>query len=482
MQTRRQQERTRASAQLSLQDGPPEGSDLNNNGGVIVKDKDTEKSAAGPLETQAHKQEVIAAIVVPAKRKKSTSSSTHKTKKIEIPHSAKLPRIVWVYDDKYQWWPGKITKYPPVDNKATVSRFGNTKPKTLTVECCESNILPFGDKPQEHQLSRNRTTHSEAFEAALRQAGEAQVADDDDLPGWDDIMNELSTTPAPAVSVSASSALKESQRKMVKTESMYMPDTSLTIPGELVLAWADRFYYPGRVSSFNSKTNKYKVDFATGHSSSVERKKFFTRYEKGFQTCPLGALALPSVADYKDKELESQIHELYPVLYDVIAGKHDEAGRLKAFMEGGKAKRSLAQRVGPGSFGRGEYGLIYALLQSEFLPDLATTKRPITGTAATAAGMSTVAAAGTATEAALGHPMKREGDVTQDFSDQMRLHFVTDVLLPETITRLTMWRNNISYAEADKQVIECKRDEITDTWWVDDILAARESFLDGNSR
>ncbi|KAF9173848.1 autophagy protein 17 [Mortierella sp. AD010] len=452
MQTRRQQEQARASARLGLQDSPPEGYNLNNNGGVTVKDQVIEKSAAGLLETQANRQEVVSAVVIPEKRKKPASSSANKTKKIEIPHSAKLPRIVWIYDDKYQWWPGKITKYPPVDNKATVSRFGNTKPKTLTVECSESNILPFGDKPQEHQLSRNRTTHSEAFEAALKQASEAQIADDDDLPGWDEVMNELSTTRTPAIPVSAPSALKENQRKMVKTESIYMPDTSLTIPGELVLAWADRFYYPGRISSFNNKSNKYKIDFATGHSSSVERKKFFTRYEKGFQTCPLGELALPSFADYRDTELESQVCELYPILYDIIAGKHDEAGRLKAFMEGGKARRSLAQRVGPGSFGRGEYGLISALLQSEFLPDLATTRKPVTGTVITTTGIQAGATRGIAAEeAALGPPMKREGDVTQDFSDQMRLHFVTDVLLPETITRLTMRRNNISYSEADKQ-------------------------------
>jgi hypothetical protein len=35
---------------------------------------------------------------------------------------------------------------------------------------------------------------------------------------------------------------------------------SLTIPGELLLAQAERgHYYPGRIESFNSKTNKYKV-------------------------------------------------------------------------------------------------------------------------------------------------------------------------------------------------------------------------------
>lgn len=36
---------------------------------------------------------------------------------------------------------------------------------------------------------------------------------------------------------------------------------SLSIPGELVLARAqsERVYYPGKVLSFNEKSNKYKV-------------------------------------------------------------------------------------------------------------------------------------------------------------------------------------------------------------------------------
>ncbi|KAF9432393.1 hypothetical protein BGZ76_010859 [Entomortierella beljakovae] len=324
--------------------------------------------------------------------------------------------------------------------------------RAVTIECNETTILPFGDKYHESQFSKDRTSHSEAFEVALKLAAEAQIEDDDDLPGWDDIMIGLSTAPKPTTSTTTSTVQKKKQ------------GTFLAIPGELILAWSDRFYYPGRIASFNTKTNKYKVDYATGHSQSIERKKFFTRYEKGFQTCPLGALALPSaVFHYEDKELENQVSALHPELYAIIAGREDKAGRLDAFLQGGRLRRTLAQRVGPGSFGRGEYGLIGSLLQSEFLPDLITTKNPNI-------------------KSKDKHPMKEEGDVTKDFSDQLRLHFVTDVLLPETITRLTMERNKISYEEADKQILECKRDENEDTWWVDDVLAARESFLDGKER
>lgn len=174
--------------------------------------------------------------------------------------------------------------------------------------------------------------------------------------------------------------------------------------------------------------------------------------------------------NFSDKELESQMRDIFPILYAVVTGTHDEAGRLKAFLKGGKEKRALAQRVGPGQFTRDQYALIHGMLQTEFLPDLSTTKRIRTDD-------SSKKKKTTQNEPP---PMKRERDITRDFSDQMRLHFVTDVLLPETVTRLTMHRNNLEYQEAEKLVLQGTRDESTDIWWVDDILAARESFLDGH--
>ncbi|KAF9932723.1 hypothetical protein BGZ67_004599 [Mortierella alpina] len=392
-----------------------------------------------------------------------------KASQIQVPHAATLPRIVWAFDSKYQWWPGKITQYPPKNNKAKVSRFGNVKPKSIILECSESNILPFEHVSKDSlQQQGLQSELSKTFETAFREATEAQLKDDDGLPSLDDIINHFSSAP----SNSLETARKDTairQRPPVRLDTTYVPDSSLTVPGELILAQWERLYYPARIVSFNEKSNKYKVEYATGHSLSIERKKFFTRYEKGFQTCQLGALDPPTNDDYEDKELESQVREVYPSIYNVIAGVQDEAGRLEAFMKGGKAKCTLSQRVGPGGFSRAEYSIISNMLQSEFLPDLSTTKqlhknRPVNGSAPQ-----------------YDTPMKREGDVTQPFSDQMRLHFFTDVLLPETITRLTMRRYNLSYAEADLRVLEGARDESTDTWWVDDVLAARESFLDAHS-
>ncbi|KAF9954166.1 autophagy protein 17 [Mortierella alpina] len=386
---------------------------------------------------------------------------------MQVPHAATLPRIVWVFDSKHQWWPGKITQYPPKNNTARVSRFGNVKPKSIVLECSESNILPFEHVSKESlQQQGLQSQLSKTFDTAFREATEAQLKDDDGLPSLDDILNNhFPSAPANTLQTARKDTAIR-QRPPVRPDTTYMPDSSLTIPGELILALSERFYYPARIVRFNEKSNKYKVELASGHSPSIERKNFFTRYEKGFQTCQLGPMAPPSYDHHKDKALELQVREVYPAIYDIIAGAQDEAGRLEAFLKGGKAKNTLSQRVGPGGFSRAEYSMISNMLQAEFLPDLSTTKQLHKN------GLVNGSAPQYDT------PMKREGDVTRLFSDQMRLHFFTDVLLPETITRLTMRRYNLSYAEAELRILEGARDEETDTWWIDDVYAARESFLD----
>ncbi|KAG0368560.1 hypothetical protein BGZ54_001690 [Gamsiella multidivaricata] len=458
MQTRRRKERENAKAQAGPRTETLECVKLSEADSSTIQDL----SVSAPASELQQTQDISPNTMFPGKRKKRPMEPST-PKKIEIPRAATLPPIVWVHDDQYQWWPGKITHYPPQGNRATVARFGNITPKSITVECSTSNILPFRRRSKEpRELEGRNVSLAAAFEAAIKEASQAQLKDDDGLPSLDDIIDQLPTTHASSATHLNASRKKttDAQRKLIKTDATYLPDSSLTIPGELVLAQSDRFYYPGRI-----------VDYASGHSLSIERKKFYTTYEKGFTTCPLGELARPAIMDnYEDKELELRVRGIYPALYAIISGTHDEAGRLEAFVKGGKARRSLAQRVGPGSFSREKYQLINNLLHSEFLADLATTKRTQPG------GQNWPVLEG------YGPPMKRSGDVSKGFSDQMRLHFVSDVLLPETITRLTMQQENINYKEADQRVIDCKRDESTDTWWVDDVLAARESFLDGHAQ
>ncbi|KAG0215638.1 hypothetical protein BGX33_000976 [Mortierella sp. NVP41] len=424
-----------------------------------------------------------------AKAKSSASSLLQKyVRTIEVPHSATLTPVVWVFDDKYQWWPGKIKPYPPQNNQARVTRLGNLKPKTITVECLESTILPFGHSSKErfHQAGAT-SSHARAFREAYKEAGIEQLKDDDGLPSMEDVFSYHMTPSSTPNSPHSPSQKDTVCHKTIRADIEYAPDSSLTIPGELVLALAERSYYPGRIESFNIKSNKYRIELATGHHISVERKKFFTRYERDFQTCPLGEMAKPELnEDFRDEAVESDVVDLYPALYAIVAGTEDEAGRSKAFVKGGKARNQLAQRVGAGDFTPEQYNLISLMLQSEFLPNLVTTKR--IARLKESSPSSTAAAAGenhngTGTVAGGGHtPMKRDGDITREYSDQKRFQFVTDVLLPETITRLTMRRNEgMSYADADSRVLEGHRPYSTDTWWVEDILAARESFLDGRA-
>ncbi|KAG0069838.1 hypothetical protein BGZ89_002039 [Linnemannia elongata] len=317
---------------------------------------------------------------------------------MEIPHSAILTPVVWVFDTKYQWWPGKIKPYPPQHNQAKVTRLGSVKPKTITVECVETSILPFEHVSKERfRQSGSMSSHARAFQEAYKEASAEQLKDDDGLPNMDDVFSHLSALPP----TSRSPSLKDTL-------------------GEMANAEEDE--------------------------------------------------------NYEDTELESEVVDLYPTLYAIVAGTHDEAGRLKAFLKGGTAKNQLAQRVGPGDFTQNQYMLISRILQSEFLPDLSTTKQipRLMGHSPSAAGTATGGEGGFV-------PMKREGDVTFAYSGIKRVQFVTEVLLPETVTRLTMRRKGMSYADADKDVFKAVRSRNTDHYWVEDILAARESFLDGTS-
>ncbi|KAF9131056.1 hypothetical protein BGW39_002317 [Mortierella sp. 14UC] len=441
----------------------------------------TRRRLSEPMPTAASLKRMKAKSTTP-----TPSSMLQKSiRTMEIPHSAILTQVVWVFDDKYQWWPGKIKPYPPQNNQAKVTRFGSVKPKTITVDCVETSILSFEHTSRERfRHSGKLSSHARAFQEAYKEASAEQLKDDDGLPNMDDVFNHLSTlsaTPSPPIQKDTVC------HKATRADIEYVPDPSLSIPGEWVLAQAERsLYYPGRIESFNSKTNKYKVELATGHYPSLERKRFYTQYQKEFLTCPLGEMTKELDENFADPELESDVKDLYPALYAIVAGTYDEAGRLRAFLQGGKAMNQLAQRVGAGEFTHGQDLLIRSILESEFLPDLCTTKQTprlmglsptVSGTAATRAEHSRPATTAATTG---GSPMRRAGDITINYSDSKRMQFVMDVLLPETITRLTMRRKGMTYADADKSVLEGKRPYSTDPYWVDDILAARESFLDGS--
>ncbi|KAG0023243.1 hypothetical protein BGZ82_010798 [Podila clonocystis] len=365
----------------------------------------------------------------------------------------------------------KVRRRPTTKDSST--KRTRTKP-SLQVDCTESNIRPFlHPSKTEYHTHGSESQYADIFERAYLQASDAQMKDDDDLP--DDIFSLIEkAVPTPTHTYVPTISPKEVQvpgaqivptrKKSTSTPSI----KTLSIPGELVLARAqsERVYYPGKVLTFNEKSNKYKVLFASGHELSLERARFFTRYEEGFLTCQLGALEQPKLdPNYENEELKSLLSNIYPGLYAIIAGAQDESGRLTNFLKGGKARRDLSSLVSPGRFNRQEYIYINNMLQAEFLPDLITTKR---------LGLKSIR-----TQLPGEHvPMKKKGDLTEDFNDQLRLHFVLVVLLPETITRLTMDINKCTYKEADEQV---ERVDNNSQHWVDEVLAARESFLEGRA-
>ncbi|KAG0223704.1 hypothetical protein BGW42_005718 [Actinomortierella wolfii] len=388
--------------------------------------------------------------------KDSSATDSRVRRSVGVSHAARLPPIVWVYDTKYSWWPGKLKPYPPAADYATVLRFGSIRPKSLKVKCTEEFVLPFEhSRKEEFRQLGDKSRYSVAFQSAFKDACQEQLHEDDDLPSADDFMDQIAT-----------------QRPVANDTTVpKLKATNLTIPGEGVFALSQRVYYPARILEFNEKTGKYKVEFATGHQNTMERTKFYTKYEQKFLTCPLGELKRPEIdEDYEDDELRQHVQSLFPALYAIVRGEPDKADRASDFFRSGKDRRALAQKVGSGAFDAQEYAYIRRLLLDEFIPSVNTKgRRTLNGDQSSRQRTQTAS------------PMQGPDDITKDLSEQRRLLFVTDVLLPETITRLTMVYQGVTYEDAHRLVQNCVRDDSKDISWVEDIYSARESFLEGRS-
>ncbi|KAJ2546394.1 hypothetical protein EV175_005620, partial [Coemansia sp. RSA 1933] len=88
-------------------------------------------------------------------------------------------------------------------------------------------------------------------------------------------------------------------------ESDEMSDQKpLMVPGELVLAYALRKYYPARVEQQVSP-QRYIVKFFDGSKSLLSKKRILTMYDNQFYTCPLGAIQL--IGDEPLKSTERRI-------------------------------------------------------------------------------------------------------------------------------------------------------------------------------
>jgi hypothetical protein len=164
--------------------------------------------------------------------------------------------------------------------------------------------------------------------------------------------------------------------------------------------------------------------------------------------------------NYYDSDLREMVEELAPILCQVASGKESIAWRYQHFIEGGKARRQLASSVSHGPFTLSELGFIAKLLRAMFVPEVAasidekihTKDSPL--------------------------PVVMQIDKSSpfhDFSNELKLRFVHDVLVPETITRLIMNHEGVSYDKADYMMVH----EYEEVGWVETLLSERESFRTG---
>nr|CAG8532134.1 3829_t:CDS:2 [Entrophospora candida] len=198
-------------------------------------------------------------------------------------------------------------------------------------------------------------------------------------------------------------------------------DEALNIPGELVLAYSMWKFYPAKIVGYE-KPNKYHVVFCDGSKRTLKRKKFYTLWQKGFKTYIVMENENP---DYRDPELITAIQELEPILSKVLLGDEKSAWRYQNFVEGGKRRRLLASHVSQGPFNNSEFGLILKVLRHMYVPEVAKAID------------------------------KTDFIEPSELIKSMETHrFVNDVLVPETIIRLIMKSDELSYEEADLKMTD----------------------------
>ncbi|CAG8530926.1 13175_t:CDS:2 [Acaulospora morrowiae] len=246
----------------------------------------------------------------------------------------------------------------------------------------------------------------------------------------------------------------------------FCKDESLKIPGEPVLACVNKKYYPAQIICY-TEPDKYRVRLCYGWLRWISRKEFYTRYEEEFQTCQLGAIHMEDDEDqnHNDPELIKKVHNLEGKLYQVLIGMDESAWRYKHFVEGGKKRRLLAHKVSAGPYNKSEYTMVARVLRGMFVPKVAESIDR---------------------NNVISSPKKNrevkiflQNDGTQPafyrYSEELKLRFVNDVLLPEAIIRLIMEKEEINYEAAEDKMLTGNSEEE----WVEDLLAERTSFQVG---
>ncbi|CAG8839110.1 18761_t:CDS:1, partial [Racocetra persica] len=156
-----------------------------------------------------------------------------------------------------------------------------------------------------------------------------------------------------------------------------------------------------------------------------------------------------------------------------LTGNEESAWRYRDFIEGGKKRNQLAKKVSPGPFSLSEFGMIAKVLRSMFIPEIAESidrqekivspkkrKRVDRGFE------------NNLNELPTSSKKTPENSIFYNYSKDLKLRFIGDVLLPEVIIRLIMDEEEIDYDSADQRMLT----GYDDSKWVENLMAARISF------
>ncbi|KAJ2144220.1 hypothetical protein IW142_003281 [Coemansia sp. RSA 564] len=180
---------------------------------------------------------------------------------------------------------------------------GKRKRECKDPELSVESLLPQS-KPTDFPVKSLRRTQSATLpKETVSREGKADIGSlcelgtdsDSDLPDAFSLLK----TPEPK----AKKTTLSRRRTLKKSASVEVPKrnaddsdaesgiAALKVPGELVLAYGLRKYYPARLLA-QPAPNRYTVEFFDGTRSTLSRGRILTIYESKFYTCPLGAIKL----------------------------------------------------------------------------------------------------------------------------------------------------------------------------------------------
>ncbi|KAJ2802635.1 hypothetical protein H4S07_004646, partial [Coemansia furcata] len=327
---------------------------------------------------------------------------------------------------------------------------------------------------------------------------------------------------------------KKRKRQLVKSASEIPrttadgePDSgsecnSLRVPGELVMAYYLRKYYPARIVS-QPRHGRYAIEFFDGARATLIRRRFYTQYEPQFSTCAMGEIRLigdeptksfakgdADVDPERDFERECKLYPrlvaemdkvrphldaLHSCSADRVAEMAATEDRMAVFFgDDGNAKRQLSYRVYPAFLNRGEFDFAGRILWRWYATPPRALCQQVSGHDYAPAisdldGGETKQHVGADDKASDGcnidgtdqlglespHPAEQLSsaaldDMTDLGASALAINFIHDVLLPHAIKRMLVERDGCSLDDAEERM-----QDINEMNWVDQILAARKS-------